>query len=307
MPIRADQARQNFLRRGRINNNETRDLLRSYYNDSEKYKPLTREEEQGLAYLAFNNQNQEAKNILILSNLRLVSDMAFKYFHQVPDIRDLIQEGNNGLVYAATKFDPNKGVRFFSYALYWVRAYILRSLMENKSIVKIGTNQLTRNLYHGLIREKNRLEKNKYDGNMSKALAEIFNCSETQIDEMLAWLIAPDTSLDSVVHSGIDTPDTELDFLEDPLDVEDSVIKQEEMQDFRKKIQAFKKTLNERDREIFDNAYLSEEPVSLQEIGNRFDISKQRVNQLEKVMMKDFKAYVLTGSLRVRKVNSKKR
>jgi RNA polymerase sigma-32 factor len=233
--------------------------------------------------------------------------MAFKYFYHAQDIRDIIQEGNNGLVYAATKFDPNKGVRFFSYALYWVRAYILRSLMENKSIVKIGTNRLTRDLYHGLIREKNRLEENEYDGNISKQLAKTFNCSETQIDEMLAWLTAPDTSLDAVVHSGVDEPDTGLDFLEDPLDVEDSVIRQEEMQNFRKKIQVFKKTLNERDKAIFDNAYLSEEPMSLQAIGDKYGISKQRVGELEKLMMVDFKKYVLTGKLHVRKVNGKKK
>ena len=283
-----------------MNNNETHGLLQ-YYVDVAKFKPLTREEETELGHKSVNN-DQEAKDALVLSNLRLVTDAAFKYSNNYPDIRDIIQEGNYGLIYATKKYDPTRGVRFFSYAQYWVHAFIKRFLMANRCIVKLGQTRYTRDLYNGLLREKNLLEDDKnFDGDVIKELAEKFKCSEVKVSDMLALLASPDESLDCI---GFDNDKNE--FVEDKtedktVNIEDFILKQEEMSNFQEQIMKFKKTLDDRGIDIFTCLCLSDEETSLQEIGDKYGITRERVRQIRDVILSDFKHFVLTGKLKIRR------
>ena len=206
------------------------------------------------------------------------------------NLLDLIQEGNIGLMQAAKKFDPYKNVKFSYYASFWIKAYILKFIMDNWRLVKIGTTQGQRKLFFKLKKEKQKLIEQGFDPK-PKLLSEKLGVSEKEIVEMDQRLDGWDVSLDAPLKDDSDT--ARIDFLGDTNEsAEDQVAKKETEMLLRLKIDEFRKKMTPRELEIFDLRIFSDDPVTLQEIGDRYGISRERVRQVEKNIIKKIKEYI---------------
>jgi RNA polymerase sigma-32 factor len=233
----------------------------------------------------------EAAYRLVTANLRLVVMIAREYQRAFHNLLDLIQEGNIGLMEAVRKFDPYRGVRFPSYAVWWVRAYIIRYIMNNWRMVKIGTTQAQRKLFFNLRREKERLEAEGFIPG-PKLLAQRLDVKEDEVVEMEQRLSARDLSL----HTPID-PEAEstlLDFIPDKkATAEEEVAFSQYQQLVAEKMAKFAERLRGKEQVIFEKRLLAEEPLTLQEIGDQYGISRERVRQLEERLKKKLKDYLL--------------
>ncbi|WP_153303802.1 sigma-70 family RNA polymerase sigma factor, partial [Thermosulfurimonas dismutans] len=203
---------------------------------------------------------------------------------------DLIQEGNLGLLQAVRKFDPYRGVKFSYYASFWIKAYILKYIMDNWRLVKIGTTQAQRKLFYNLRKEKERLEAMGFKPT-PKLLSERLKVKEKEVIEMEQRLAASDMSLESPIKE--DSEDTYRDFLADPSpSVEDRIAKDEVLSRFSQILHEFGKTLKDKEKVIFYERLLAEEPLTLQEIGKRFGISRERVRQIEERLIRKLRKYL---------------
>jgi RNA polymerase sigma-32 factor len=205
---------------------------------------------------------------------------------------DLIQEGNLGLIQAVQKFDPSRGVRFSYYAVYWIRAYMLRFLMDRWRLVKIGTTQNQRRLFFRLNKEKEQLKKEGYDP-QPKLLAARLGVSEKEITDMDQRLNRPEISLDASIKE--DSDEAFINFVpsdKDPVDVE--VAKKQMAEIVRKTLVDFRQDCNERELEILENRLMAESPLTLQQIANDFGISRERVRQIQSHMLRKLKRYFET-------------
>lgn len=206
------------------------------------------------------------------------------------NLLDLIQEGNIGLMQAAKKFDPYKNVKFSYYASFWIKAYILKFIMDNWRLVKIGTTQGQRKLFFKLKKEKQKLIEQGFDPK-PKLLSEKLGVSEKEIVEMDQRLDGWDVSLDAPLKDDSDT--ARIEFLDASNEsAEDQVAKKETEMLLRLKIDEFRKKMTPRELEIFDLRIFSDDPVTLQEIGDRYGISRERVRQVEKNIIKKIKEYI---------------
>jgi RNA polymerase sigma-32 factor len=204
---------------------------------------------------------------------------------------DLVQEGNIGLMEAVKKFDPYRGIRFPSYAVWWIRAYIIRYVMNNWRMVKIGTTQAQRKLFFNLQKEKDRLEAEGFVVG-PKLLAQRLDVKESEVVEMEQRLSARDLSVDTPIEAGESA--TMLDFLPSKeATVEDEVASAESRELISQKVREFGETLTGKDRVIFEGRLMAEEPLTLQDIGDRYGISRERVRQIEERVKKKLKAYLL--------------
>jgi RNA polymerase sigma-32 factor len=174
------------------------DLLQAYLGEIRNHPILTREEETKLATHYLKTQDQEAARQLVTSNLRLVVKLAFQYHRQWSNVLDLIQEGNMGLVEALSRYDPYRGIRFSSYAQYWIRAMILRYLMDNFRMVRLGSTRHGRKLFFQLNKEKKRLESMGITPS-AKALAEALDVPEQEVVNVDQHMRAPALSLHAPV------------------------------------------------------------------------------------------------------------
>jgi RNA polymerase sigma-32 factor len=262
------------------------DPLKTYLSEVSKYPVLSREKEFEVSRLAFEDQDLDAAQRLAMANLRLVVKISLEYYNSYLNILDLIQEGNVGLLHAVRKYNPYKGTKFSTYASFWIRAYILKHIMDSWSLVKVGTTQGQRKLFYRLNKEKQKLEAlGVYPE--PKILAGILEVKEEEVDCMQQRLSFTDISLEAPVHDGSD--DTIMDTMKTDEDVEEIVSRKEESEMLSKKVLEFKSSLNDKEIFIFDHRTLAEEPLTLQEIGEIFQISRERVRQIENKVLKKFK------------------
>jgi len=262
------------------------DPLKKYLSEVSRYPVLTREEELEIAEKVFKEKDRDAAQKLAISNLKLVVKIALEYYNTYLNILDLIQEGNVGLLHAVKKYNPYKGTKFSTYASFWIRAYILKYIMDSWSLVKVGTTQGQRKLFYRLNKEKQKLEAlGVYPA--PKLLASTLDVKEEEVEDMEKRLAYTDISLEAPVHDESD--DTIMDMMKSGENVEEVVAEQEKSGIIAKKVEEFKKTLNEKELLIFEHRIMAEEPSTLQEIGAHFSISRERVRQIENRVLKKFK------------------
>ena len=268
------------------------DSLSRYMAEIRRYPLLSPEEEHTLAVRYKEYGDVQAAYRLVTANLRLVVMIARNYQRAFRNLLDLIQEGNVGLMEAVRNFDPYRGVRFPSYAVWWVRAYIIRYVMNNWRMVKIGTTQAQRKLFFNLERERKRLEAEGFSPG-PKLLAQNLGVKEEEVVEMQQRLSSRDLSVDTPLNAH-DEASSMLDFLADPrATVEEEVSATEYRALVREKMDAFAQTLSGKDAVIFHQRLLAEEPLTLQEIGDQYGISRERVRQLESRLKKKLKAHLV--------------
>jgi RNA polymerase sigma-32 factor len=267
------------------------DSLQTYLTEIRRYPLLSRDEEHRLAVRFKEHDDLDAAYKLVTANLRLVVMIAREYQRAFRNLLDLIQEGNIGLMEAVKNFDPYRGVRFPSYAVWWIRAYIIRYVMNNWRLVKLGTTQAQRKLFFNLQKEKDRLEAQGFRPE-PKLLAQRLDVKESEVVEMEQRLAGRDLSVDAPVEAGDEA--TMLDFLpsQQP-NAEDAVADAESRELIAQKVKDFGATLTGKDKEIFDGRLMAEEPLTLQDIGDRYGISRERVRQIEERIKKKLKAYLL--------------
>jgi RNA polymerase sigma-32 factor len=266
------------------------DPLQSYLSEISRHKLLDRETEKKLAIRVHDYGDKEAALILVTSNLRLVVKIALEFQRVwMQNLLDLIQEGNIGLMQAVKKFDPYKNVKFSYYASFWIKAYILKFIMDNWRLVKIGTTQGQRKLFFKLKKEKQKLIDQGFDPK-PKLLSERLGVSEREIIDMDQRLDAWDVSLDAPLKDDSDTE--RIEFLSTSTEsAEDQVAKKEMESLLHEKISEFRKNLTERELEIFDRRIFSDTPVTLQDIGDHYGISRERVRQVEKNIIKKMREF----------------
>jgi RNA polymerase sigma-32 factor len=263
------------------------DPLTAYVQEIRRYPLLSREEEHELAKRFVETQDPELAKRLITANLRLVVKIAHEYRRAHRNLLDLVQEGNIGLMQAVRKYDPMRGVKLSSYAAWWIRAYILKFILNNWRMVKIGTTQAQRKLFFNLRKEKDKLEKMGFEAD-HKLLAERLDVTEAEVAEMDQRLAGGDMSLDSPLGSSEDgDARTRMDILPDaPAGRPEAAVAGHEFRVLlREKLEAFAKNLKGREEVLFRERWLTDEPKTLQEIGDSFGISRERARQLEKRML----------------------
>lgn len=266
------------------------DPLQRYLSEISNYKLLTRDEERALGIRVQEHGDKEAAYALVTSNLRLVVKIALEFQRVwMQNLLDLIQEGNIGLMQAVRKFDPYKNVKFSYYASFWIKAYILKFIMDNWRLVKIGTTQGQRKLFFKLKKEKQKLIEQGFDPK-PKLLSERLGVSEREIVDMDQRLDGWDVSLDAPLKDDSDTE--RIEFLStEAVSAEDQVAKKEIEVLLHNKIDEFRKNMTDREKEIFDLRIFSDTPVTLQEIGDRYGISRERVRQVEKNIIKKMREF----------------
>jgi len=236
------------------------------------------------------DNGKEARAHLIKANTRLVVSIAKRYTNRGVPFLDLIQEGNVGLMQAVKKFDPYRGYKFSYYASFWIKAYIIKFIMDNWKLVKIGTTQAQRKLFFNLRKEKERLEAQGIEAS-PKLLSHRLDVKESEIIEMDQRLNSWEISLDSPLRE--DSEDTHKSFLPSAdLPVDDQLADQEAKAILHDKLLLFRQQLKGKESVIFDSRLLTDEPMTLQEIGDQFGISRERVRQLESRLKKKLKAYL---------------
>lgn len=267
-----------------------RDPFYAYLQEVRKYPALTEEEEKELAIRYKETGDLESAYKLTTANLMLVIKIAMTFKREWQNLMDLIQEGNVGLMKAVKNFDPFRGVRLSAYATWWIKSYILKHILDNWRLVRVGTTNARRKLLFNLKREKEKLEREGFDPT-TKLLAERFGVDETEVIEVSASIGAMDVSIDTPVRP--DSPMTPAQTLsQDGQSVEENVQLKQFRQILNEHIENFKVGLNPNEMEILNKRILSEDPLSLQEIGDRRGVTREAVRQAEQRLLKKFKTYI---------------
>ena len=266
------------------------DPLGRYLAEIRRYPLLTPEEEHRLAVEYKEYGDLKAAYRLVTANLRLVVMMARRYENAFRNLFDLIQEGNIGLMEAVKKFDPYRGIRFPSYAVWWIRAYIIRYLMNNFRMVKVGTTQAQRRLFFNLQKEKQRLEAEGFEIS-PKLIARRLDVKPSEVVEMEQRMSGRDVSVDTPV--GPEDEGTMLDFLSSEETPEATVADAHYQKVVAEKMREFGETLTGKDRTIFEKRLLTEDPITLQEIGEMYGISRERVRQIEERLKRRLRDHLL--------------
>ena len=264
--------------------------LQQYLAEVRRHPYLSKEEELQLFQEYQTHGSREAAVKLIMANLRVSVSIAAEYLHTGADHMDLIQEGNVGLMQAIKKFDPSKNVRFYAYAAWWSRAYILRYLLHTFRLVKVGTTQDQRKLFYNLKKEKAKLEREGFAPD-TKLLADRLNVRERDVIEMDQRLGNWELSLDQPI--GEDQESTLLDILPSHHEPADEQLAHHQlMKLFRAKLAEFIHTLEERDEDILRNRILSDTPLTLDDLGDKYGITKERTRQLEARIIKRLRDFM---------------
>lgn len=266
------------------------DPLRAYMAEVARHPLLSREEEQSLAERFRDTGDVEAAYKLVASNLRLVVKIAHEYRRSAFHLLDLIQEGNMGLMQAVKKYDPLKGVKLSSYAAWWIRAYIIRFIMDNWRMVKLGTTQAQRKLFFNLAKEREKLLARGIEPT-PRLLARNLQVEESDVEEMSARMAGEDVSLDAPAPGGDENSrPSRLEKMADRETGPDEVLGNEQLKRlFREKLTDFANSLeDEKERYIFEHRLLppeGTEPLTLQEIGQHFKLTRERARQIEAKMV----------------------
>ena len=261
----------------------SRDPLTTYLNEIRKYPVLSKEEEAKLAKRYFETKDPEAAQALVRANLRFVVKIAAEYARFSSRMIDLIQEGNVGLMHAVKEYNPNKGARLITYAVWWIRGYIQEYLMRQFSMVRIGTTANQRKLFYQLQRQKNELEKMSSPENIAQ-LSHKLGIPKEEVEEMAKRVSGRDVSLDKTADddSGATLSLGSILRKEDgSLPLDEQLALAEQLKFLKDAIEKIKGTLTEKEKIILDERVLNEEPLTLQEIGEKYHITREAVRQNE--------------------------
>jgi RNA polymerase sigma-32 factor len=271
------------------------DGLRIYLSQIERYAILDRDSEYHLAVRYRDQKDEEAAKTLITANLRFVIKVALGYRNYGVKLMDLIQEGNIGLMKAVERFDPDRGYRLISYAIWWIKAYIQNFIIKSWSLVKIGTTQAQRKLFYRVSDLPEARDVDNHLENVAK-LADKINVTQDEVIEMAARLKAHDLSLDDLI--GDQSRDSFADTLKDESpDQEETLSDYEAQQDLRMWAVHALETLNPREKYIVEQRILAEDPVTLKELGKHFGITRERARQIERSALEKLRGNYLRSEL----------
>jgi RNA polymerase sigma-32 factor len=259
------------------------DAMAAYLREVQRHPLLTPEQTHTLAVKFVDTQDAAAAAALVTANLRLVVKIAYEYRRAYKNIMDLVQEGNIGLMQAVKRYDPYRGVKLSSYAAWWIRAYILRFILNNWRLVKLGTTQAQRKLFFNLRKKRAELVALGIDPT-DLEVAKQLNVSESEVADMDVRLSSGEKSLDAPVGDTDGRSISRIDMMPSLLQGPEALMADEEINSLVKQnLAAFRKTLEGKDKElaIFDERLVADDPLTLQELGDRFGISRERVRQLE--------------------------
>lgn len=276
----------------------TRDPLTLYLNEIRKYPLLTKEQEYELARRYYETKDPQLAQTLVKSNLRFVVKIAAEYAKFSSRLIDVIQEGNVGLMHAVKEFNPYKGNRLITYAVWWIRGYIQEYLMRQFSMVRIGTTANQRKLFYQLQRQKQELEKMSSPENVAQ-LSHKLGIPEDEITEMAKRLSSRDVSLDKPTGQDDEsaTPLSTLLKKEDgSLPLDEQMALDEQLSLLMEAVNSLRESLNEKERIVLEERVLSDEPLTLQEIGDKYGITREAVRQTEARLMKKIKEAMLGES-----------
>ncbi|MEZ4753017.1 MAG: RNA polymerase factor sigma-32 [Bdellovibrionota bacterium] len=267
----------------------TFDPLRAYLSEIRQYPKLSREEEKALAIKYQEDEDLKAAYKLVSSNLWLVVKLARDYERAARSLLDLIQEGNMGLMEAVKNFDPYRGVRFPSYAVWWIKAYIIRYVIANWRLVKIGTTQAQRKLFFNLQKEKEKLEREGFIAG-PKLLAERLDVREKDVVEMQQRLASADLSVDAPL--GEESDGSLLGVLPSGAKTAEEIVSGKEIQELLSQgLSEFGETLNEKEKAVFEERMLGEDKATLEALSLELSISKERVRQIENKIKEKLKEF----------------
>ena len=270
------------------------DPMQAYLREIQRHPLLTPEETQKLAVRFQTSQDPAAAAALVTSNLRLVVKIAYEYRRAYKNIMDLVQEGNIGLMQAVKRYDPYRGVKLSTYAALWIRAYILRFIINNWRLVKLGTTQVQRKLFFNLRKKRAELQALGIDPTHAE-IAKQLDVPESEVAEMDVRLTSGEKSLDAPVGDADGRSIAKVDMRPSLAEGPEALAASEEMQALlQEKLGEFRKTLVDKEKElaIFDERLVADEPLTLQELGDRFGISRERVRQLEQRLTLRLRQYL---------------
>jgi len=271
------------------------DSLRIYLSQIENYPILTREEESRLASLYRDTGDEKAAQTLITSNLRFVVRVALGYRNYGVRLMDLIQEGNIGLMKAVERFDPQRGYRLISYAIWWIKAYIQNYIIRSWSIVKMGTTQAQRKLFYRVSDLPDAVDLDDHLDNVAR-LAERINVSEEDVMDMAVRLKAHDLSLDDVI--GDRSRESFADTLEDDSPGQEELLAEhEEALRLHLWMEDALASLSVREKYILERRVLADEPETLKELGKHFGVTRERARQIERAALEKLKDNYLRSQL----------
>ena len=271
------------------------DPLRHYLLEISKYEPLSQDEERRLARLLRDQQDRDAARRLVTSNLKLVVKVAFLYNKVYSNLMDLIQEGNVGLLQAVKKFDPDRGTRLSTYATWWIKAYIIKFILDNFRIVRVGTTNDRRKVLMNLRKEKRKLEAQGITAS-PQLIAQALDVSEEDVVAVENSIQAYDLSLDQKV-----TDDSEFSYLDRLTSTEELIderLAAGELKEFiDTKLSEFSNGLSAKEQIILQQRLLAEEPLTLQAIADKYGITREAIRISEKRLIEKIKDY-MKGALR---------
>ena len=268
------------------------DPLTAYMREVMRHALLEREEELALAREFQETGDAHLAWKLVAANLRLVVKLAYEYHRSPLVLLDIIQEGNMGLIQAVKKFDPERGVRLSSYAAWWIRAYILRYIMDSWKLVKIGTTEAQRKLFFKLRQEQEKLSAQGFELS-PKLLAERLNVTEEEVTEMDQRLGQDEVSLDLPVGENDEGRMRTSATLASPHALSDELLGQEQLSSlFKKKLAEFAKTLKDKEKYVFEQRLVADEPMTLQAVGTYFGVSRERARQIEAALIEKIRKYM---------------
>jgi RNA polymerase sigma-32 factor len=277
---------------GRWSGGAEANSVSTYASRLKRHRPISREREHDLAVRHTENNDAKAGELLLTSNLRLVVKIAREYRHSHVSIDDLIQEGNLGLVMALRKYDPYRGVKLSTYAAWWIRAYVLKHILDNSRLVRWGTTQAQRKLFFALRKQQQKLAAQGIEPSPA-LLAEMLHVSEREVVEMDMRLAQPELSVDAPIRALDDSTRSLLDRLETPAEGPDTLVQRHELSSrLDGALGRFRTTLTPRDTDILEERILSEAPDTLEQIGSRYGISRERARQLEERLKKKLYAFL---------------
>ena len=268
------------------------DPLQAYLREVQRHALLTLDQEKELTQHYYKNQDVRTAARLVTSNLRLVVKLAYEYRRAYKNIMDLIQEGNIGLMQAVKRYDPYRGVKLSSYAAWWIRAYILRFILNNWRLVKLGTTQAQRKLFFNLNKEKAKLSALGIEPTAAE-IAQRLHVDEKEVIEMDRRLSSGEASLDAPVGDTDGRAVSRLEMMPSLAGGPDVALEAREIGDLvHDRLGKFRDTLKGKDVVIFDKRMRAEDPLTLQELGDEFGISRERVRQLEARLTGKLRTYL---------------
>ncbi|HEX9023330.1 MAG TPA: RNA polymerase sigma factor RpoH [Geobacteraceae bacterium] len=267
------------------------DSLSLYMAEIRKFPVLNEEEEHRHAVKFFEKKDLESAHTLITSNLRFVVKIAAEYRHYGLKMLDLIQEGNIGLMLAVRKYNPYKGIRLISYAVWWIRAYIQNHIISAWSLLKIGTTQAQRKLFFKLREAKNAIRRLSGGEDDSHATAQALDVTDREVVEMEQRLQG-ELSLDAEIP-GSDGLTTLENLVDDRMNQEEQLAEFQVKRQLQSQVAQAMAVLNEKERFVVERRISADEPMTLQEIADHFSISRERVRQIEEGALKKMKQTLL--------------